>query len=116
MEQRIKYLMLSFYAEMVIGTLTALFMALFIGVMATDSPKSKEAHFSMGSAFGFSIVAVPLVLLPWLAALELKKFPQTKRIVFTYIKVLVTVFTFFPLGIWQVYMLIKLESEKHLLP
>lgn len=112
MERRIKHLKISLIAEMLLGSAFAAVMALFLGTMATDSPTSTGFDFVMGALMGFCLIAIPSVLIPALSLRELKRFPEKKTSNINYINsVIVILFIFFPLGIWQVYNLIKLNKE-----
>jgi len=62
MEGKIKYLKISLKIEIVFGIIISLFMALFLGTMATDSPSSTYLNFAMGAVIGFLFVFLPTVL------------------------------------------------------
>ncbi|MDO6514603.1 hypothetical protein [Neptuniibacter sp. 2_MG-2023] len=111
MERRIKYLKITLYIEMVLGTGMGAVMALFLGTMATDSPTSTTADFVMGALMGFSLFAIPLVFLPILSLRELNRFAEKRVSLINYINsAILILFVFFPLGIWQIYNLVKLKS------
>jgi len=111
MEKYIKYLKISYQIEMVLGIVAAAFLSFFVGVMATDAPTSTYLHFAFGALFGFTIVAIPTVLMPFLAMKELDGYEEKEKLVFNIINaVIVLVVVFIPLALWQFYMLYKIKN------
>jgi len=111
MENRIKYLKVSYQIEMVLGILVAGYMSIFLGVMATDAPTSTNIHFVFGALFGFTIVAIPTVLMPFLAIRELNNYKEKGKLTFNIINVVIVLaFVFFPLALWQFYILYKIKN------
>ncbi len=112
MEKQIKWLKISLKLEMVIGVVAGGFLGLVLGTMATDSPTSDTLDFLMGAVFGFSIVALPMIIIPLLSIRELNRFPEKQSFICNYINtVIVLVFVFFPLAIWQIYTLVHLKAN-----
>ncbi|MFY9142282.1 hypothetical protein [Sulfuricurvum sp.] len=112
MEKYIKYLKVSYQIEMVLGILLAGFMSFFLGVMATDAPSATYFHFALGALFGFIIVAIPTMLMPFLAIKELNNYVAKRKLLFNIINaVVVLAFVFFPLALWQFYMLYKIKND-----
>jgi|GEM_PF-5423233 len=111
MEGEIKYLKVSLKIEIVLGIIISIFMALLLGTMATDSPSSTYLNFAMVAVIGFLVVFLPTVLLPYFSIKELNKFNQKKSIVINSINsTVVFLFVFFPLALWQFYLLYKLKK------
>jgi len=73
--------------EIIIGLFGASFLAIFVGIMATDSPSSTYLHMAGGGLVGFMIVFVPSVLLPYLSIRELRNYTENKKIVLNIIQV-----------------------------
>ncbi len=112
MEKQIKWLKISLKVEMVIGVLAGGALALVLGTMATDSPTSGTLEFIMGALFGFALVAIPMLVIPALSIRELNRFPVNEKFIFNYLNtVIVFVFVFFPLAIWQIYTLVHLKAH-----
>lgn len=118
MDKYIHYLKVSYRVEIAVGFLISSFMTLFMATMATDSPNSTYMHMILGGIFGFIFTATPTILIPILAIKELKNYTIKRKLLFNIINgVIVLFFIFFPLAIWQFYMLYKMrnvfiESEK----
>lgn len=111
MEGKIKQLKVSLIIEIVFGSILSIFMALFLGTMATDSPSSTYIDLAIGAAIGFLIIFLPTVLLPYFGIKELKKFEHKKAIIINSINsIVVLLFVFPPLAFWQFYVLYKLKK------
>ncbi|WP_343801409.1 hypothetical protein [Marinobacterium maritimum] len=112
MDKQIKWLKISLKVEMLIGVVAGGILALVLGTMATDSPTSGTLEFIMGALFGFALVATPMLVIPALSIRELNRFPENRKFVFNYLNtVIVLVFVFFPLAIWQIYTLAHLKAN-----
>lgn len=112
MEGNLKYLKWSLVVEIVLGIALSLFMALFIGVMATDSPASGKSHFLAGTLVGFIAVALPTVVFPYFCIRELNSYPVKKSIKANlFHSILVGMAVFFPVALWQIYVLLKLKRD-----
>ncbi len=97
--------------EIIAGLFVASFMALFLGVMATDSPSSTYLHMIGGGTMGFVIVFIPSVLLPYFSIRELKNYAANNKIIVNIINALLLIFCFFPLGIVCLILLYKLHNS-----
>ena len=115
MGKRIKYLKISYKIEMVFGIIAAGWMSFFLGVMATDAPTSTYLHFTLGALFGFSAVAIPTVLIPFLAIKELSNYEIKGKLLFSIINaIFILISIFIPLALWQLYMLYKIKKARHI--
>ncbi len=110
-ENNIKLLKLLLIIEIIIGLSISIIMAIFLGVMATDSPSSTKLDVLIGSVIGFSLVAIPSVLFPTLSIRELNKFPTRKKLTFNIINSIITFFIFFPIAIIQFYIFNSLKNK-----
>ncbi len=112
MQKYIKYLKISYQIEMVLGIVAAGFMSFFLGIMATDSPSSTYFNFAFGAIFGFSAIAIPSVLIPFLAIKELNNYEIKGKLLFNIINAaFIFISIFMPLALWQFYMLYKIKQQ-----
>ncbi len=112
MDNKIRSLKISFIFETILGVLVALFIAMFVGIMATDSPSSPSNDMIMGGMFAFLIVFAPFVLFSYLSIRELNKYEENNKLLFNIINSLLVFSIFLPLGIWQLYLIFKLNNTK----
>jgi len=88
-------------------------MALFLGVMATDSPSSTMLDMVLGAVFGFLVVLIPMVGLPLLSKRELQNYKTNKKLLFNIINSVLIFFTMFmPLALFNFYIFYKLHEDK----
>ena len=111
MHKTIKALKTLLIVEIIIGLFGASFLALFVGVMATDSPSSTYLHMIGGGIFGFLIVFAPSVLLPYFSIRELKKYNENKKLFLNIFNSLLLLIGFLPLGVIHLILINKLNKE-----
>lgn len=112
MQPYLNRLKLTLKIEMGLGLLTASFLGLLMGTFAMDPPWATELDFYKGAAFGFCLAAIPMLLIPFLALHELAQFKTRKRLFITKLNAGVCFFfVFFPLAIWQFYLIKKLIKK-----
>jgi len=80
LNKQIKWLKISYTVEMIIGFLMGGFLALMVGVMATDSPTSSDATMYIAGSVTFIIVAVPTIILPLFALKELEDYESSRKL------------------------------------
>lgn len=82
MGKRIKYLTIFYWIMIAFGLYKSAFLTLFMATMATDSPSSTISNAILGGIFGFSVVFIPFVLIPFLAIRELKNYTEKRKLIF----------------------------------
>lgn len=111
MENRIKYVTISLYAEILLGIILSIGSPIFIMVIAADAPQPTEMPSFVGALIALFLVAMPLVVLPILAKKELQDFPKNGALFLNYMNTCIPIaFVFFPLALWQLYMFRKLKK------
>jgi len=111
MENRIKYVTISLYAEILLGTILSIGLPIFIMVLAADAPQPTEMPSFVGALIALFLVSMPLVVLPLLAKKELQSFPETGSLFLNYMNTCIPIaFVFFPLAFWQLYMFRKMKK------
>ncbi len=98
--------------EIILGILTASFAALFVGIMATDSPSATLLH---GIGIGFCVFLVtflPLVLLPLLSIRELNEYDRNGTITINIVNSIFVFLYFFPFGVLNIYFVYKIDFMK----
>ena len=111
MQKYIKYLKISYEIEMILGIIFSCFVSFFLGIMSTDSPSSTYLDFILGIVFGFLIIAIPSISIPYLAIKELNDYETKRKLIFNIINIIfIFFFLFMPLALWQFYMLYKIKK------
>lgn len=113
MDDRIKYLKLSLLIEMILGlVLTSLFAA-SLGASTVAPSFAAGSDYIIGGSYGFVVIFLPVIFFPLLALKELNTFKNRRKLTFNLINSAVVVtLVFFPLSVWQIYMLYKLRSDE----
>jgi hypothetical protein len=118
--QDISSLKTLYTVQMILGFFSTIFVTFFVAIMSTDAPSSTSSDAILGGFIGFSLTFGSTVILPLLATNELDTYPDRKKLFFNYVESLFLLFTLFPVGLWQAYVLFSLKKPKthqeHTLP
>ena len=112
MSKYIKYIKVIYYIVIIVSAIGASWMAIFLGVMATDAPGSGTFEFTIGFLIGFLIIFIPTSIFPILSIRELNKYEEKRGLIFNYITSIVLLFIFIPLALLQMYFLYKLNKSQ----
>lgn len=111
MDNKILYLKNSLIIEMIFGAILAIVLSVYMVSMASANPDAAAINIFLGALFPIVIVALPLVLLPYMAMRELNEYTEQNSLILNYVNSGIAVgFVFFPLAIWQIFTLVKIKS------
>lgn len=114
MDKKILYLKRSLIAEMVFGAILAIILSVYMVSMASANPNAEAINIFLGALFPLVIIALPLVLLPYMAMRELNEYSDQKSLILNYVNSGIAVgFVFFPLAVWQIFTLVKIKSYQN---
>ena len=108
----IKYIKIIYILIILLSIAGSLWLALFLGIMATDAPGSGNFEFTIGWLIGFLSIFIPSALFPILSIYELNKYEDKKRLIFNYITSVILLFIFIPLALLQMFFLYKLNKSQ----
>lgn len=109
MDKYIKYLNISYKIEILLGIIMSYFGAI-IGPLAVSSLFPNYALI-LGMILGFTIIFIPTILIPILAIYELKSFSKNEKLLFNTINIFIVLIIFFPLALFQSYILYKIKKR-----
>lgn len=78
MGTEIKRLKTVLIIQIIVGLAAAVFIALFMGTFALDSPAATKMNFFLAAGSGFFILFIPNVLLPAFSIKELKDYEKSR--------------------------------------
>ncbi|GLS90139.1 hypothetical protein GCM10007916_12060 [Psychromonas marina] len=113
MDNKILYLKRSLIVEIIFGALLAIILSVYMVSMASANPNAATIDIFLGALFPIVIVALPLVLLPYMAIRELNEYEEQNSLILNYVNSGIAVgFVFFPLAVWQIFTLVKVKSYR----
>jgi len=113
MDRKILFLKRSLIAEIIFGAIAAIAISVYMVSMVNDNPNAATIDMFLGALFPIVIIALPLMLLPFMAIRELNEYGEQKSLLINYVNSGIAVgFVFFPLAIWQIFTLVKLKSYR----
>jgi len=112
MENRIQYVKITLYIEIILGIVLSIALPIFMLNIAASAAEPTEINPIFGALLAIFMVGMPLILLPILAIKELGRFPSKGTLFLNYLNTcLVIAFVFFPVALLQLYMFKQLKNS-----
>jgi len=112
MENRIKHLKISLYIEILLGIILSIGAPILIIMLASNAAQPTEMNPLVGALLAIFMLALPFIVLPFLAIKELDAFSEKGGLFLNYMNTCIVIaFTFFPLAFWHLYMFKQLKKS-----
>jgi len=111
-KQYLRYLTTSYKIQSLVGIFITLFGSFIVAVMSIDSPSAVVGSAFLGGVFAFLILSFLTIFVPLLAMEELEHHPKKSRLFFNLLNIVLLLFIFWPLAIWDIYALYRLFFKR----